>query len=254
VIHRDLKPSNVVLGTFGEVIVLDWGLAKTLNQPEDPAAQPVAVSAQAHTEPTMVGQVLGTPAYMAPEQAAGRLDLVDARTDIYGLGAILFEILTGRPPHGGTGVPDLLTQISQGPTPRSRSLASGVPASGMQIRYFRRYERERIEAVTALASIAPEEEATTDALIKVLKTEGSPKVQSTVITLLPTLKYGKKGASLVLALVDSPLRITSITVLASLADETTRSQMMRKLESLKYDQSPVVRNAVEKALKQLAEN
>lgn len=105
VVHRDLKGQNVLLGDFGDVIVLDWGLAKSTNQPSETATQPVRF--QLDAELTSPGEAVGTPAYMAPEQANGRLDLTDHRTDIYGLGAILYEILTGRPPftwRSATGV------------------------------------------------------------------------------------------------------------------------------------------------------
>jgi tRNA A-37 threonylcarbamoyl transferase component Bud32 len=90
VIHRDLKPQNVVLGEFGEVMVLDWGLAKVIGRTGgDAYLLPVAASGDEPRDGTQMGQVVGTPAYMAPEQAQGRPDLVDGRTDIYGLGAIL---------------------------------------------------------------------------------------------------------------------------------------------------------------------
>ena len=101
VIHRDLKGQNVVLGDFGEVIVLDWGLAKLVERPEDESdTAPVVfdLPGSGTAELTTHGQTMGTPSYMAPEQAAGRVDLIDIATDVYGLGAILYEILTGRPP------------------------------------------------------------------------------------------------------------------------------------------------------------
>ncbi len=105
VIHRDLKPPNIMLGAFGEVHVMDWGLARVLSQrsrsPED-GSDPIE-SARYGTGAfvTAAGRVAGTPSYMAPEQARGDADLVDARADVFALGAILCEILTGDPPYRG---------------------------------------------------------------------------------------------------------------------------------------------------------
>jgi WD40 repeat protein len=126
VIHRDLKGHNVVLGDFGEVIVLDWGFAKLVGGPEegDAAAGPDAPAPADHT---LTGQVLGTPAYMAPEQAAGQRDRVDCRTDVYGLGAILYEILTGRPPFTGVDSQDVLRKVREGVPPRPDAVCPGVP-------------------------------------------------------------------------------------------------------------------------------
>ena len=98
IIHRDLKPENIVLGDYGEVVVLDWGLAKHIGS-KDESVAPIIFTPDAQGAATHLGATPGTPAYMAPEQASGRLDLIDHRTDVYGLGAILFEILTGRSPH-----------------------------------------------------------------------------------------------------------------------------------------------------------
>jgi serine/threonine-protein kinase len=116
VIHRDLKPQNVMVGAFGEVQVMDWGLAKVLGSPggeQPPDEGPVVSVVQtdrsgSSASESRPGSVMGTPAYMAPEQALGQVERLDRRCDVFGLGAILCEILTGRPPYvapdGGTAL------------------------------------------------------------------------------------------------------------------------------------------------------
>lgn len=124
VIHRDLKGQNVVLGKFGEVVLLDWGLAKLLVTPEGEGdASTIGSFPEQPGTPdlTVFGQALGTPAYMAPEQAAGWLDQIDARTDVYGLGAMLYEILTGQPPFFSSDTRELLRMVRENePLPPSR--------------------------------------------------------------------------------------------------------------------------------------
>jgi WD40 repeat protein len=117
VIHRDLKSQNVVLGDFGEVILLDWGFAHELGKPEEPVNDARPLPSGAGPDLTLPGQIVGTPAYMAPEQAAGRRDLLDERTDVYGLGAILYEICTGGPPYTGNDTRELLRLVRE-TTPR----------------------------------------------------------------------------------------------------------------------------------------
>ncbi|MFT3698093.1 MAG: WD40 repeat domain-containing serine/threonine-protein kinase [Kofleriaceae bacterium] len=99
VIHRDLKPHNVLVGEFGETVVIDWGLAKELDRSD------VVDPSHAHGEDvglTLEGSVIGTPCFMAPEQANG--ELLDARADVYALGAILYNVLSGRPPYYAKGM------------------------------------------------------------------------------------------------------------------------------------------------------
>lgn len=124
VIHRDLKPENVAIDNFGQVIVIDWGIAKVLDELHQGDRLAMQETSAAGQNSTMEGQVLGTPLYMAPEQAAGRIDELDERTDIYGLGGILFAILSGYAPHERTrevanvaNNRELLTAIAAKPTP-----------------------------------------------------------------------------------------------------------------------------------------
>ncbi|HEV3023200.1 MAG TPA: serine/threonine-protein kinase, partial [Pirellulales bacterium] len=130
VLHRDLKPQNVVLGDYGEAIVLDWGLARLVDPTDDEGdTAAIAVVAAGHGDETLQGQVVGTPSYMAPEQAEGRLDRLGPATDVYGLGAILYEICTGRPPFAGSVPTDVLRQVIHEPPVRPRSLAPATPAA-----------------------------------------------------------------------------------------------------------------------------
>jgi serine/threonine-protein kinase len=130
VMHRDLKPQNIVLGDFGEVIVLDWGLAKLMGQKEaNTSLLPVSLEAGSARDDTVLGEVLGTPAYMPPEQAAGRLDLLGERSDVYGLGAILYEILTGEAPFTGEDSQHVLRRVMQeAPAAPRRLVTSTSPA------------------------------------------------------------------------------------------------------------------------------
>ena len=130
VVHRDIKPSNVMVGDFGETLVLDWGVAKVLGRREDVAAEAQVSTLRSESEDaTMMGVVTGTPAYMAPEQAAGRVDEVDARSDIYSLGALLYEILAYVPPFRGKNFRQTLTAVLTMPVtpPSARAPENDVP-------------------------------------------------------------------------------------------------------------------------------
>ena len=122
IIHRDLKPANVMLGDFGEVYVLDWGVAKVGEAPDDAEADVLAVNA-AQTEG---GALLGTVGYMAPEQLAG--GTADARSDIYALGAMLFELLAGVPLHEGKSTSAVIQSTVRGADART---STRVPDAGV---------------------------------------------------------------------------------------------------------------------------
>jgi eukaryotic-like serine/threonine-protein kinase len=158
VIHRDLKGHNVILGDFGEVVVLDWGLAKLVGQPEGQSPMPPLVLDDAAAEGsghTVQGQALGTPPYMAPEQAAGQLDLIDRRTDVYGLGAILYEILTGQPPFTGRDTEEVLRKVrEQQPVPPHRAWPEVPPA--LEAVCLRALSKDPAARYTAATEVAQE--------------------------------------------------------------------------------------------------
>jgi len=130
VIHRDLKPANIVLGDFGETVILDWGLAKVLRGGKDEGAgimpTPQPTETDSGSEVTRQGTIVGTPAYMSPEQARGEIDAVDERSDVYALGAMLFQLLTGRLPYDGSAHLVLRKLASGEPPPRPRAIDSTI--------------------------------------------------------------------------------------------------------------------------------
>jgi serine/threonine protein kinase/formylglycine-generating enzyme required for sulfatase activity len=125
VLHRDLKPANVMLGEFGETLVVDWGLAKRLGRSE--AGANTATVPASDSRFTQLGQVMGTPAFMSPEQAAGRHDALGPPADVYSLGATLYALLTGQAPFTKSEVPVILRNVQEGRFPRPRTVLPSIP-------------------------------------------------------------------------------------------------------------------------------
>jgi eukaryotic-like serine/threonine-protein kinase len=127
VIHRDLKPDNVMVGAFGQVYVMDWGLALLMDREAQRVRldEPGCADRLRIEEPEPERELVGTPEYMPPEQAAEEMDKIDARTDVFALGAILCEILTGEPPYDGT-LTEVLAKAIMGQTDRCLDLAPGA--------------------------------------------------------------------------------------------------------------------------------
>ncbi|MFO0759854.1 MAG: serine/threonine-protein kinase [Byssovorax sp.] len=130
IIHRDLKPQNVLVGSFGETVVIDWGVAKDLSVSAGEGAAsddpPGPDSSAGHPELTLDGSIVGTPAYMPPEQARGAR--VDERADVYALGAILYHLLAGVSPYEGAPIHAVLTKLlASSPPPRLADRVRGVP-------------------------------------------------------------------------------------------------------------------------------
>jgi len=129
IIHRDLKPSNVVVGAFGETLVVDWGLAKDLSVAED--ATELGAYQVVATDLTLTGAVMGTPEYMPPEQARG--DPVDERADVYALGAILYHVMAGQAPFTGASSAVVLERVKTEPPPPLEQIQPRAPADLMAI-------------------------------------------------------------------------------------------------------------------------
>ena len=122
VIHRDIKPANIMVGEYGEVLLLDWGVARVLGKAEE-GRHPVATwRSEGLEDMTVMGTVAGTPAYMAPEQARGDIDLIGPATDVYSIGIVLYEYLTRRRPFRASNVRELLDKVvSEAIVPPSRT-------------------------------------------------------------------------------------------------------------------------------------
>ena len=142
VIHRDLKPQNIMVGSFGEVLVMDWGVAKVCGGQPMKALLPPAPTPLAVVPSTAHGTILGTPGYMAPEQSRGDVERIDERTDVYALGAILCSLLTGQLPAPAA----------------SADMVAGQAPSGLQppCRYKRSVPRA-LEAICLKASAAEQD-------------------------------------------------------------------------------------------------
>jgi len=170
VLHRDLKPQNVMVGSLGQTYVLDWGLAKVLgasqdHKPPHPNApgstEAPVVSARPTAHQTRLGSIAGTPAYMAPEQARGETDQIDARTDVYALGSILYEILTGEAPYDDDDSYEVLARVLAGPPPAVRSTRRLLPPE-LVATCERAMAREQADRFASAHDLAAEIEAWLD--------------------------------------------------------------------------------------------
>jgi WD40 repeat protein len=132
VIHRDLKPGNIMLGKYGETLVVDWGLAKAsalFGEAPRSEERSLVPSSESITSETLPGSAIGTPGFMSPEQSEGRIDEIGPASDIYTLGVTLYLILTGQEPFQSTTIADLLSKVRKGDFVPPRHCDPSVPAS-----------------------------------------------------------------------------------------------------------------------------
>jgi eukaryotic-like serine/threonine-protein kinase len=161
VVHRDIKPDNVMIGEFGETVVLDWGLAKVEGQEDirsNAIKRDLKLMHDAGAGQTIDGSAVGTPAYMSPEQAEGNIDEIDERSDVWGLGAVLYELLTGRPPFEGVMPYEILGKVISNPVKGVRTLAPDVPPELAAVAE-KALSRERSERYPTAKELANEIEA-----------------------------------------------------------------------------------------------
>ena len=156
VIHRDIKPSNVMVGAFGETVVLDWGLAKVRGV-DDPRGAEIATQVEllqgGRASETLAGWAVGTPSYMSPEQADGLIEQIDERSDVWGLGAVLYELLTGRPPYVGNNPYHVVAQVRSEPTDPIAQQCPGAPAELIAVaeKALRKDPTQRYQSAAELA-------------------------------------------------------------------------------------------------------
>jgi serine/threonine protein kinase len=153
VLHRDIKPHNIIVGRYGETLLVDWGLAKVTSR-HDAASEmrPFHRLGSDESVETIAGSTLGTPAYMSPEQANGEIDRLGPTTDVFGLGTTLYHLLTGRAAFEG-GPKEVLEKVRRGEFSPPRSVRSDVPRAleAICLRAMQSNPEERYATVGELA-------------------------------------------------------------------------------------------------------
>lgn len=203
VIHRDLKPANIMLGKYGETLVVDWGLAKQVGVEEErllsAGESRILSDTGSGSAPTQFGSAVGTPQYMSPEQAGGRLDRMGPLTDVFGLGATLYHLLTNQPPQQEDQLERVLDRVEHGEFPRPVEIQPGVPRSleaiclkALSVRPTARYAspdalRDDIQRWMADESVSVYRDSLATRMIRWIKRNQTLAVATTVAIVLTVI-------------------------------------------------------------------
>ncbi len=258
VLHRDLKPSNVMLGPYGETLVVDWGLAKAAglrNGSSETDGRTLRPTSGSASTPTLTGEVIGTPAYMSPEQARGELDSLGPRSDVYSLGATLYSLLTGRPPIENDDVGEILRGVQRGDFTAPRSLAVAIdPAleavctKAMALRAEDRYATCRELADDVEQWMADEPVTAWREPLARRARRWARRNRTAVITLAASVLVALVGTGAVLAVqTKANVRLTQANNMLALSNQREKQRFDLALEAIKLFSGEVGDDLVLKA-------
>ncbi|MEP7051378.1 MAG: serine/threonine-protein kinase [Pseudomonadota bacterium] len=219
IVHRDIKPDNVMIGEFGETVVLDWGMAKlAADDGEAVPAPPSSTKIEgSDLSLTLEGSVCGTPLYMSPEQASGRTSEVDRRSDVWALGVVLYTILAGQPPFFGKSLLEIIAKVNAGEYTRLHTHNPRIPAElaavvqrALQTDRLRRYPSARelardVQAYQAGMRVAAYEYSSLE-LLRRFVARHRPAVTASLVALLVVLVLGFTSYRRVVAARDRALQ------------------------------------------------
>jgi serine/threonine-protein kinase len=242
VVHRDLKPQNIMLGPFGETLVVDWGLAKVFGTPdatETAVERRIPLSDLTEPDITMEGSSIGTPQYMSPEQAEGRPDAGSSPSDVYSLGAVLYCIITGRAPFAGLGTAEVLERVVRGEVPAPTEVNGKSPRAleSICLKAMARTPADRYLSPRALADdverwladmpVSAHREHPVRSLLRWIRHNkalvvGSVIFTATAIIGLALNDYGYRGANLIEITLSCVIAAQAVLLALLLRERTVR--------------------------------